>query len=37
MRDERRREFAAQPVREPAHAGSAYPAEPEALAATMQR
>jgi AmmeMemoRadiSam system protein B len=31
MQAERRREFAAQPVREPAHAGSAYPEEPEAL------
>src|SRR5580692_3901787 len=31
MQEERRREFAAQPVREPAHAGSAYPEEPEAL------
>src|SRR5579872_384679 len=29
--------FAASPVREPAHAGSAYPAEPEALRETMQR
>lgn len=37
MRDQRRREFAAQPVREPAHAGSAYPAEAEPLAATMHR
>jgi MEMO1 family protein len=37
MRDERRREFAEQPVREPAHAGSAYPAETESLAATMRR
>jgi MEMO1 family protein len=37
MRDERRREFAAHPTREPAHAGSAYPAELDALAATMQR
>jgi AmmeMemoRadiSam system protein B len=35
MQAERRREFAAQPVREPAHAGSAYPAEPEALRAAM--
>src|SRR5580692_11326593 len=31
MQAERRREFAAHPVREPAHAGSAYPEEPEAL------
>ena len=37
MRDERRREFAAQAVREPAHAGSAYPTEIEALVETMQR
>jgi AmmeMemoRadiSam system protein B len=37
MRDERQREFAAQPVREPAHAGSAYPTEKEALIETMQR
>jgi AmmeMemoRadiSam system protein B len=35
MRDERRREFADAPVREPAHAGSAYPTEPEALRDTM--
>ena len=31
MREERRRDFAEQPVREPAHAGAAYPADPEAL------
>jgi AmmeMemoRadiSam system protein B len=31
MQVERRREFAAQPVRVPAHAGSAYPEDPEAL------
>src|SRR5215469_381733 len=37
MRDERRREFAAHPMREPAHAGSAYPAEQDALTATMRR
>ena len=37
MRDERRREFAAHPMREPAHAGSAYPAEQDELAATMRR
>lgn len=37
MRDQRRREFAAQLVREPAHAGSAYPAEAEELAETMGR
>jgi len=33
---ERRRDFAAQPVREPAHTGSAYPAEPEELRKTMR-
>jgi MEMO1 family protein len=37
MRDARRREFAAHPMRAPAHAGSAYPAEQEELAATMRR
>jgi AmmeMemoRadiSam system protein B len=31
----RLREFAASPVREPAHAGTAYPAEPEELRATL--
>ena len=31
MQAQSRREFAAQPVREPAHAGSAYPEEPGAL------
>ena len=36
MRDERRREFADQPVRTPAHAGSAYPDDPEALRDTME-
>jgi MEMO1 family protein len=35
MSDERRRAFTEQTVREPAHAGSAYPAEPEALRQTM--
>jgi AmmeMemoRadiSam system protein B len=35
MQAERRGEFAAQPVREPSHAGSAYPEEPEALRETM--
>ncbi len=35
MRDERRREFAERPVRAPAHAGSAYPDDPEALRDTM--
>jgi AmmeMemoRadiSam system protein B len=37
MRDERRQAFAASPVREPAHAGSAYPAEGDALRETMRR
>ena len=37
MREERRREFAEPPVRDPAHAGSAYPVEPEALRETMAR
>jgi AmmeMemoRadiSam system protein B len=37
MRDERREAFAASPVREPAHAGSAYPAEADALRETMRR
>ena len=37
MRAERHREFAEQAVREPAHAGSAYPEEPEELRATMNR
>jgi len=40
MRDQRRREFAESPGREPAHAGAAYPAEPgplrEAMASYMQ-
>lgn len=35
MQAERRGAFASQPVREPSHAGSAYPEEPEALRATM--
>jgi AmmeMemoRadiSam system protein B len=35
MRDRRLREFAEKPVREPAHAGSAYPAEPEDLRTTL--
>ncbi len=34
---ERRREFAQRPVREPAHAGGAYPAEPDELRETMSR
>src|SRR6516162_1725802 len=37
MREERRGAFAASPVREPAHAGSAYPAEADALRETMRR
>lgn len=37
MRDERVREFAASAVREPAHAGSAYPAEADSLRQTMSR
>jgi AmmeMemoRadiSam system protein B len=37
MQGERRAEFAASPVREPAHAGAAYPAEPAELRETMIR
>lgn len=37
MQAERQREFAKSPVREPAHAGSAYPAEVGALRDTMAR
>jgi MEMO1 family protein len=37
MRQERQREFAESPVREPAHAGSAYPAEAAELEKTMLR
>jgi MEMO1 family protein len=37
MRDRRRSEFAASPVRNAAHAGSAYPAEADALDETMRR
>jgi len=37
MRDGRKREFAAQPLRQAAHAGSAYPEEPDALRATLSR
>jgi MEMO1 family protein len=37
MRDERRGTFAASPVREPAHAGSAYPEAPDALREIMER
>jgi len=35
MQSEKRRHFAEQPVREPAHAGSAYPQEPAELRATI--
>ena len=35
MEAERRRSFAEQTVREPSHAGSAYPEEPEAMRETM--
>ncbi len=35
MQQARRQEFAEQEVREPAHAGSAYPAEPEELRETL--
>lgn len=35
MRDEKRQAFAARTVREPAHAGSAYPADPAALRETL--
>jgi AmmeMemoRadiSam system protein B len=37
FRDERHRAFADAPRRESAHAGSAYPSEPEALRATLDR
>jgi len=36
MRGERQREFRESPVRSPAHAGSAYPAEPEELRAVLR-
>ena len=35
MREQRLREFAGSPVREPAHAGAAYPAGPEELRETL--
>lgn len=35
MESERRRAFAEQAVREPSHAGSAYPADPDAMRETM--
>jgi AmmeMemoRadiSam system protein B len=35
MEVDRRREFAAQPVREPSHAGSAYPEDPAEMRETM--
>jgi AmmeMemoRadiSam system protein B len=37
MQQERRSQFAAEPVRQPAHAGGAYPAEAEALSQTLAR
>jgi MEMO1 family protein len=37
MERERRQQFAAQPLREPAHAGGAYPADVDALKQTMAR
>ena len=37
LRDERTRAFAEAPARAPAHAGSAYPVEPEALRALIAR
>jgi AmmeMemoRadiSam system protein B len=37
MQGERRAEFAASPVREPAHAGAAYPDDPAELRETMTR
>lgn len=37
LREQRRRQFAEAPLRPPAHAGSAYPDEPEPLRATLDR
>ena len=37
LREQRRRQFAEAPVREPAHAGSAYPEEPGPLRSTLDR
>ena len=37
IKAEKQAEFAARPVREPAHAGGAYPAEPDELRQTMER
>jgi AmmeMemoRadiSam system protein B len=37
MKQEREAEFAAAPTREPVHAGSAYPAEPDPLRETLRR
>lgn len=37
LQQQRTQAFAASPVREPAHAGSAYPAEPDALRQTLAR
>jgi AmmeMemoRadiSam system protein B len=37
IEQERRRQFAAEPVRQPAHAGGAYPAETDTLSQTLAR
>jgi AmmeMemoRadiSam system protein B len=37
MKHDKRREFAARPVREPSHAGSAYPEDPEECRQTMTK
>src|SRR5262249_43944736 len=37
MRSERKKAFAASPLREPAHAGAAYPGEPDDVRETMIR
>ena len=37
MQEERNREFAASPIREPAHAGSAYPADPAEMREVMNQ
>ena len=37
MEQERKQRFAAEPVRQPAHAGGAYPADAEALRQTLER
>lgn len=36
LREQRHRQFAAEPTREPTHAGSAYPEDPEALRRTLK-